>query len=124
MFGLIADDGESHGEFGVQGVGLVEHADGHATATSDLATVGFPSTAQQAEQRRLAVTIATNDTDAIAFRNTDGDVVENYAGRKFEADALGAKKVGHESTAPLLDNPGAVHRAGRANDIVAGACQR
>ena len=57
--------------------------------------VGFTTSAQQAEQSRLAVTVAADDSDAVTFGDANRDVVEHHTGGKFEADTLGAEQVGH-----------------------------
>jgi hypothetical protein len=47
----VTHDRESHGEFTIESVGLIEHPDSHATAASDFASIGLSPATQQTQQR-------------------------------------------------------------------------
>jgi hypothetical protein len=50
---------------------------------------------EQPEQRRLAVAVAADDTDPVAFVEPEGDALEHHLGRVLEMEVLAAEEVRH-----------------------------
>ena len=63
-------------------------ADADAAAPGDAPAVGFEGARQHVEEGGFAVAVASDDADAIAFFDAEGDVVENGAGRVIEVQRL------------------------------------
>jgi hypothetical protein len=67
----------------------------YALFKCDGTAVWFEPTLKQAEQRGLSVTVSTDDADAVALIDTDGDGIKNDSSRKLEVKILRAEKVSH-----------------------------
>ena len=91
----VADDGQADGPRLVEGVGLVEHGDVDAAAGRDAPGVGLEEAGEDAQERRLAVAVATDDADAIAFVDADRHRSEDGLGREVQRDLFNAEKMGH-----------------------------
>jgi hypothetical protein len=92
---LVADDRVLDHQVFWQQVGLVEHPERDAVAARDAAGIRFDAPAQQAEEGRLAVSVAPDDADSIALIEADRDLVEDDTGGIFEVKGLGAQEMCH-----------------------------
>ncbi len=91
----VADDGGPDGERRVQDVTLLEHAEPDTAAHGHAARVRPEPAREQAQEGRLAVTVAPDDADPIAFGDADGHGVEDDGRRVLQAEGLAAEQVGH-----------------------------
>ena len=87
----VADDRLVHGEVVDEVVRLVENSERHAVATRHPTAVGLEPAGKHLEKSRLAVAVASDDADAIAFFEADRDLVEDNARRILEVKRLSAK---------------------------------
>jgi hypothetical protein len=60
------------------------------------------TSSEQTEQRRLAVTVATDNADPVALVDAQGQRVEYHAGGELEMQGLGSKEMRHRSMLPGL----------------------
>ena len=95
----VTDDRLVHRAVVGQLIRLVKDAEGDPAAASHSTGVGFEAPGEHLEQARLAVAIAADDADAIAFVEADRERVEDHSGREFEVQRLSAEKVCHVSQA-------------------------
>ncbi len=95
MFGHIAHHGVADGVGVVEGVGLIEYADPHATAHGDPSGIGFEPAGQHGQQAGFAVTVAADDADPVAFADADGDRVEHHPGGVFQMQGFAPEQVCH-----------------------------
>ena len=75
----------------VEYVGLVEVADAGAAAHGDAAGVRFEPAGKDLHEGGLAVAVTADNTDAVAFVQTDGDAFKDGSGREFEVQRFAAK---------------------------------
>ena len=98
VLGPVADDGGADGERGVEGVGLVEHADPHAAPHGDAAAVGGQPSGEQGEQGGLAVAVAADDAHPVALVEAHGHRVEDVLGGEGQVQRFAAEQVGHPAS--------------------------
>ena len=94
----VSDDRLGDGAVVVEAVALIEHADGDAAAPRDATAHGFGCSGEQAQQRRLAVAVATDYANAVAVFETERDLVEDNLIGVFEVHLFGAEEMSHCST--------------------------
>ena len=87
----VSDDGVADRALGVQHVGLVQHANRGPAAHGDPAVVRLDPAREHAEQRGLAVAIATDNSDPVTRFDADRDAFKDHARREFEMQAFAAK---------------------------------
>ena len=83
-FGDLAD-GEAGGEIGK----LVDVADAGSLAEGDFARVGFLLGGEDSKERGLPCSVGTDEADAVAVVNGEGDVVEERECAEAFGDVLG-----------------------------------
>jgi len=89
VLGKVADDGRCHGVIVVQGVALIQDADGHATADRHPAAVWFEPPGEHRQQAGLAVAVTADDADPVALVDAQGDGVEHdLGGRRHSVSSL------------------------------------
>ena len=75
----------------VENIGLVEVTDAGATAHGDAAGVRFEPAGKNLHEGGLAVAVAADTADAVAFVQTDRDAFNDGSGREFEMQRFAAK---------------------------------
>lgn len=98
VFVESADDRLADRLLVVEGVRLVEDADGDAVPHGHAAGVRLGATGEEAEERRLAVAVPADDADAIALVHPDRDAVEDDFGRVLKVEGLSAQEMCHIRT--------------------------
>ena len=83
VLGRVAHDGMMHGISIGQLVLLAEQADRGAAAVRHAAVVGLQRAGEHAQQRRLAVAVFTDNTNAVALAHAEGHAIENMLGGKL-----------------------------------------
>ena len=83
VLGRVADDGMMHGVGIDQVVLLAEQADRGAATVRHAAIVGFQRAGEHAQQRRLAVAVFTDNTNAVALAHAERHAIENMLGGKL-----------------------------------------
>lgn len=102
MFGQLPHDRVSHGQLWVDGVRLVEHADGDITADGDLPGIGFQLPHEQFHEGGFPITVATDnettdepdDDDQPSSSGTPGET----PGDQHTGSATGATAGDHTTT--------------------------
>ena len=83
VLGRVAHDGMMHGVGISQVVLLAEQTDRGAAAMRHAAVVGLQRAGEHAQQRRLAVTVFTDNTNTIALAHAERHAIENMLGGKL-----------------------------------------
>ena len=96
MFGHITDDGMGHRLVGRERVSLVEHADAYPVAGDHASLVGLHAAIKQGQQAGLAVTIAADDADAVAFVDAERHGIEDHLCGVLQVQGLGSEQKSHE----------------------------
>ena len=97
VLGHVADDRVGDGRFRIEGIRLLERADGGAAAPHDAAVVRLDRTREQREERRLAVAVAADDADAVALVDPERDRVEDLLRRVLQMDVLASEQICHSA---------------------------
>ncbi|MPN05532.1 hypothetical protein SDC9_152783 [bioreactor metagenome] len=95
MLGTLADDDLSHRGSRVKIITLAQHTEPDAAAARHTPGLWFDSPRQHPEQRGLAVAVAADDADAVAFVDTEGHRVEDNASRIFQMKGFSPEKMRH-----------------------------
>ena len=83
ILGRVAHDGMMHGIGVDKLVLLAEQTDRGAAAMRHAAIVGLQRAGEHAQQRRLAVAVFTNNTNAVALAHAERHAIENMLGGKL-----------------------------------------
>ena len=83
ILGSVAHDGMMHGIGVDKLVLLAEQTDRGAAAMRHAAIVGLQRAGEHAQQRRLAVAVFTNNTNAVALAHAERHAIENMLGGKL-----------------------------------------
>ena len=81
------------GQVAVQHIGLVQVSHGDVATAGNTSVVGGLPLGQQAHQGRLAVTVAADHADPVAFFQAEGNPVQDGAGAKGNAEVFSTKQV-------------------------------
>ena len=81
----------------VEDVLLGEHADARHPRPGHPPGVDLTMAGEDAQQCRLAATVAAHDADAVAAEHAEGDLVEHLGGAEGQGGALDTDEVGHQS---------------------------
>ena len=83
ILGRVAHNGMMHGIGVDKLVLLAEQSDRRAAAVRHTAVVGLQRAGENAQQRRLAVAVFTDNTNAVALAHAERHVIENMFGGKL-----------------------------------------
>ena len=83
ILGRVAHDGMMHGIGVDKLVLLAEQTDRGASAMRHAAIVGLQRAGEHAQQRRLAVAVFTDNTNAVALAHAERHAIENMLGGKL-----------------------------------------
>ena len=83
ILGRVAHDGMMHGIGVDKLVLLAEQTDRGAAAMRHAAIVGLQRAGEHAQQRRLAVAVFTDNTNAVALAHAERHAIENMLGGKL-----------------------------------------
>ena len=83
ILGRVAHDGMMHGIGVDKLVLLAEQTDRGAAAMRHAAIVGLQCAGEHAQQRRLAVAVFTDNTNAVALAHAERHAIENMLGGKL-----------------------------------------
>ena len=83
VLGRVADDGTVHGVGVNKLVLLAEQSDRRAATVRHAAIVGLQRAGEHAQQRRLAVAVFTDNTNAVALAHAERHAIENMLGGKL-----------------------------------------
>jgi hypothetical protein len=97
VLGHVPDDREGYGRIPVEAIGLSEHGDGRSATTHDPAVVRLESARQQRDERRLAVAVVTDDSDAVARVDPERDRVEDPLRRVLKTNVLASEQIRHST---------------------------
>ncbi len=93
VLGALSDDDVADGRGLVEVVVLTDHAPVQPAVVSEPAVVGRLQAGQDAQQRRLAVTVATDDADPVAVLDPEAHVAQQRPDAVGLGDALGVDQV-------------------------------
>ena len=83
ILGRVAHDSMMHGVGIDQVVLLTEQTDRRAAAVRHASVVGLQRASEHAQQRRLAVAVFTDNTNAVALAHAERHAIENMLGGKL-----------------------------------------
>ena len=83
ILGRVAHNGMMHGIGVDKLVLLAEQADRGAAAVSHASVIGLQRAGEHAQQRRLAVAVFTDNTNAVALAHAERHAIENMLGGKL-----------------------------------------
>ena len=83
ILGRVTHDGMMHGVGIDQVVLLAEQTDRGVAAVRHAAVVGLQRAGEHAQQRRLAVAVFTDNTNAVALAHAERHAIENMLGGKL-----------------------------------------
>ena len=96
MLIAIADDGVRNNEIVGEFIRLIQHSEGDAVAARDASAIRLEATGEQSQQAGLAVTVSSDDADALTLVESNGDAVEDDTGRVFEVEGFGSEQMCHK----------------------------
>ena len=83
ILGRVAHDGMMHGVGIDQVVLLAEQTDRRAAAMRHASVIGLQRAREYTQQRRLAVAVFTDNTNAVALAHAERHAIENMLGGKL-----------------------------------------
>ena len=95
MLGALAHQYRAHPGVRVEHVRLLEGGHPQAAAPGHPARVGPDPAGQHAQKRGFPLAVASDDADAVAVVDSEGDGVEHDLRRILEMQRLGAEQVCH-----------------------------